>query len=133
MCLGLFLASDSELPLIEWNVDRPAFNVSGLLPSEESVRKHLKRSHVFALGSHTHCGCGFQRNEDNAPGDIAASRQALSEYVADASRRGPVDLYVCWNGEAQDELTAEVTLSADALVTDENWIEEGALTHITSS
>ena len=132
MCLGVFIASDSILPLVAWNVERPGFNVSDPLPSEQSVRKWLTRPHVYSLGSHTHCGCGFQQNEDNAPADVATSRQALSEYVAAAAEHGAVDMYVCWNGEAGDELTAEVTLSIDALVTDESWIEEGALTHIVS-
>jgi hypothetical protein len=130
MCLSVFIASDSELPLVEWNVERPGFNVSVLIPGEESVRKWLQRPYVYTLGAHTHCGCGFQRNEDNAPEDVAASRQALSEYVAAASRRGPVDLYVCWNAEVMDELTGEGTLQAAALVTDESWIQEGALTHV---
>jgi hypothetical protein len=130
MCLSVFLASDAELPLVEWNVEQPGFNVSPLAPTEEVVRKWLPRRHVYALGAHTHCGCGFQRNEDNAPEDVAASRQALSEFVTAAARHGPVDLYVCWNAEVQDELTAEGTSRAAELVTDENWLEEGALTHV---
>jgi hypothetical protein len=133
MCLGVFIASDSKLRLIDWTVDRPGFNVSGLRPSEESVRKWLKRPNVYALGSHTHCGCGFQQNEDNAPADVAASRQALSDYVAEALQHSPVDLYVCWNGEAGAELVREVTTSAKALVVEESWLEEGALTHVVST
>lgn len=130
MCLSVFLASDTELPLVEWNVERRGFNVSQLAPGEEAVRKWLSHRHVYALGAHTHCGCGFQRNEDNAPEDVAASRQALSDYVAAAVLRGPVDLYVCWNAEVMDELTGEGMLRPGALVTDDTWMQEGALTHI---
>ena len=133
MCLTVFLGSDGDLPFVEWNVERPGFNVSRLTAQEETVRTWLRQRHVYALGAHTHCGCGFQRNEDNAPEDVAASRQALSDYVAAAARHGPVDLYVCWNGEVQDELTAEGTSRASALVTDENWLQEGALTHIVQT
>jgi hypothetical protein len=130
MCLSVFLGSDTELPLVEWNVEQPGFNVSVLTPNEEVARKWLHQRYVYALGAHTHCGCGFQRNEDNAPEDVAASRQGLSDYVAAASLRGRVDLYVCWNAELMDELTGEVTVQASALVMDESWIQEGALTHI---
>ena len=130
MCLGIFISSETALPLVAWNVEHPGFNVSPLLPHEESVRKHLKRSHVYSLGSHTHCGCGFQRNEDNAADDVAASRQALSEYVRAAARNGDIDLYVCWNGDAPDALEGELTLAADALVMEEGWMNEGTLTHV---
>ncbi len=130
MCLSVFIASDSELPLVEWNVERPGFNVSVLTPGEEAVRKWLLQPYVYALGAHTHCGCGFQRSEDNAAEDVAASRQALSDYVMAAARRGPVDMYVCWNAEVMDELAGEGTLQPAALVMDESWIQEGALTHI---
>ena len=133
MCLSVFLGSDRDLPFVDWTVERPGFNVSPLTPGEEFVRKWLHQQHVYALGAHTHCGCGFQRNEDNAPEDVAASRQALSDYVAAAARGGPVDLYVCWNAEVQDELTAEGTSRASALVTDESWLQEGALTHIAQA
>ena len=133
MCLSVFLASDTELPLIDWNIEEPGFNVSLLLPAEEAVRKWLPHRYVYALGSHTHCGCGFQRNEDNAPDDVAASRQALSDYVAAASLHGPIDLYVCWNAEVQDELPVEGAVTAGALVMDEAWIQEGALTHIVQA
>ena len=132
MCLSVFLGSDAELPLVNWNTERPGFNVSLLPPAEEVARKWLPQRHVYSLGSHTHCGCGFQRNEDNAPDDVAVSRQALSDYVAAASLQGPVALYVCWNAEVQDELAGEGTIGAGALVTEEGWIQEGVLTHIVA-
>jgi len=131
MCLGVFLASDSELPLIDWKVEQPGFNVSELLPSEESVRKFLQRRHVYALGSHTHCGCGFQRNEDNDPADVMQSRRALNSYVTAALNRGPADLFVCWNGEAPDVLEGELTLVVEDLTLDEEWLVEGTLTHLS--
>ena len=131
MCLGVFLASDSELPLIAWNVEQPGFNVSGLLPLEESVRKYLQRPHVYAMGSHTHCGCGFQRNEDNDPSDVMASRMALASYVTGALEHGPADLFVCWNGETPDVLEGELTLAAADLLLEEEWLVEGTLTHLS--
>jgi hypothetical protein len=132
MCLGIYLSTDTELELVPWNVDARTFNTSPLTEHESPVRRHLTRRHIYYLGSHTHCGCGFMRNGDSEPHEVDASRTALGEFLQRVRQKGPCELFVHWDGDPVGELTAELHRAASALVSDEEWIVEGTLTHISS-
>ena len=131
MCLGVYLSTDTELDLVPWNADARTFNTSQLTDHESAVRRHLKRRYVYYLGAHTHCGCGFMRNGDSEPQEVDASRTALSEFLQRAREHGPCELFVRWADDPVGELTAEQHRKAYELVSDEEWIAEGTLTHIT--
>jgi hypothetical protein len=131
MCLGVYLSTDTELDLVPWNPDARTFNTSQLTDHESAVRRHLKRRYVYYLGAHTHCGCGFMRNGDSEPQEVDASRTALGEFLHRAREHGPCELFVHWADDPVGELTAEQHRKAYELVSDEEWIVEGTLTHIT--
>jgi len=59
----VYIASDHELPLIEWNEDAPAFHVRELHEKEKAVRAQFTLPHIYYVGAHEGCGCGFQVGE----------------------------------------------------------------------
>ena len=59
MCLMVYIASDKPLPLIDWNENKRAFNVTDLSKYEKNVETQFKYTNVYNAGSHLGCGCGF--------------------------------------------------------------------------
>jgi len=122
MCLMVYIASDVPLPLIPWD-ERHRFNVSELEARYDSVRKQFTKPHVFMVGSHTGCGCGFEstvpvfasaeelqraiqagsfdpRQEPSADPASKQSRAELAEYLRKAlTLQTSIELYACWEGE----------------------------------
>jgi hypothetical protein len=128
MCLAVFLATEHELPIVAWSPDRPGFNAGPLERFEQSVRGKVSLPVVHSLGAHTGCGCGFLNDGAESPDDVRRSREALAAYAAAALRSGPVELYVCWNGNVEDGYYQQLTLAVDELTTRDDWLEEG--THV---
>ncbi len=117
MCMMLYMASDHQLPEIEWDDKNPAFFVTpDLHPAVEVVRKQFSKYYVYYAGSHEHCGCGFGYCNDDYYRDVyrgnpdiidrairenAAARETvrrLREYLEKAAQSGPVELYSVWAG-----------------------------------
>jgi len=126
MCLAVFVASDSPLPVVPWSTERPGFAVAPLAPRQEPVRQRLARPYVAALWAHTGCGCGFSPQLE---WDAAARRRsavALAAYLADAARRGPVELAICWDDGAEYARAPErrLRLSAAELAARDDWLAE---------
>ncbi len=103
MCMALFVAADEPLPVIEWRESAPAFNVQVISETEESVRRHFSKPHVYYLGAHTGCSCGFAYGRAAPSSKDAAGRAsvaALQQYLRDAVQRlGEVELFSSWEGE----------------------------------
>lgn len=107
MCLAVYIASATALPLVAWDEARPAFYVDGVAP-DDPVRARFLMPNVYYLGSHEGCGCGFkygvmpaglEDQEDEATGRAAVD--ALRAYVAQAAVGRPVEMFACWEGEQQ--------------------------------
>jgi hypothetical protein len=91
MCWVLYLAADRPLTERLFDPESPAFNVASVSGNETSVRKQFSKAFVYALGAHTGCGCGFDREQANAdhPEELAAaevSLEALRRYLGTHSR-----------------------------------------------
>jgi hypothetical protein len=124
----VYLASAQPLPVIGWSKEHPAFNAGPLEPFEESVRPWLSLPYLASLGAHTSCGCGFLNDGAEDVADVRASREGLAAYANAALRAGPVELYVCWNGDAEESLVQQLEFSVQDLIDREDWLEEG--THV---
>ena len=129
MCLGVYLASDTELTTIPFHEWAPAFNVTELEPHEESVRQVFRRPFIYSLGAHTSCGCGFQPEDESAPEDFASTRSALTAYLARARAKGPIDVYVCWNGDAEIP-TQLLELTPRQMEDQHHWLIEGSFIEV---
>lgn len=128
MCLAVYLGSMSPLPSVPWSEAAPGFYARPLASHEESVRDVLPLPHLAFLGAHTGCGCGFITDGADEPADVRRSREALARYAADALRDGPVELYVCWGGDADLPRERTLTLQPAELPQRDDWLAEG--THV---
>jgi hypothetical protein len=131
MCMTVYLASDVPLPTIPWEQSTPAFNVADLRAPDESVRKQFSKPHVYYVGSHEGCGCGFQHGQYpgfEEPDNIAAavrSRRELTDYIRRAlATQDSVELFSCWDGDQSAAPEFRDRLSIDQLATDRTYFRE---------
>jgi hypothetical protein len=124
MCLGVYLAAAVPLEPITWSPERPAFNVAGLTEHEDPVRRQFSQPHIYYLGSHSRCGCGFQASGDSDPAAGERSRAALAAYVGAARRMGPAELFVCWDGAYAVAPERRLRLTAAELEAAADWTQE---------
>lgn len=110
----VYVASDYPLPLIPWDPSRPGFHVTKLPDRAAPVRRQFSKPHIYYVGSHEGCGCGFQYGEYEGFEDEADlpvkrdSRRRLAELLAVALQHQPqVELFACWDGD--EGLLAEHT------------------------
>jgi hypothetical protein len=129
MCLGVFVASGQPLDLVPWDDQLPAFNVVPLSEHEEAVRGQFSLSHVVYAGAHTGCSCGFLSDKDDPPA-VSRSRAALVEYIRRAVQVGPVEVFVCWEGDYGKAAHVRGERSPEALASDEEWLQELVFTRI---
>ena len=105
MCWVLYIAADRPLPLHPFDPESPGFNVAVPAGREDAVRGQFSKPFVYALGAHTWCGCGFDREQANPdhPAELEAteaSLRALRAYLAEAiEAAGPLELFACWDGD----------------------------------
>jgi hypothetical protein len=113
----VYVGSDVALPLIEWRDHHPTMHVRPLESSEEAVRQHFKKAHVYYVGSHYGCGCGFllgacEDGEDSAEAAAAVdhSLSDLAEYLNTYSKDGPLEMYVVKGGQEETAPTEHVAV-----------------------
>ena len=108
MCMVYYVGTSTDIPLIPFDTQRPAFNVSVADPTEEqAVRAHLATPYVHYLGSSTSCGCNFRcdafgdpydKRED--PIDVQADHDALAIYLESLPHEAePIPIFSCWSGD----------------------------------
>lgn len=132
MCLVVFIASRSPLPLVPWNPQLPAFNVTVLSPHEERVRAHFALPYVASAGSHTGCGCGFNygRQYPDFEEDSQDRAQALesSALLARFMNEHQVEqIYSCWSGDEAEPKVSDKKFLPETLVATEFFFQEKEL------
>jgi hypothetical protein len=131
MCRVLYVASDSELPIIPWDVSNPKFHVSASDPDIESVRNHFSKNCVYYLGSHEGCGCGFHYNDfyeklDKA--DRIDSFSRLKQYLSDAVKtNGSLEVFACWSGEEPLPCNEKSIISLSEFTNDTLGVVDGSV------
>lgn len=130
MCWVLYIAADEPLPLRAFDSEAPAFNVADLTEHELGVRVQFSKPHVYALGSHTRCGCGFDRGQAHPDRleELAATRAslgALRDYLNEAMRvAGPVELYACWFGDQAAAPDHHLRLGPESFGPEMTWFPD---------
>lgn len=130
MCLGIFVASDQPLVLIPWNTQAPGFNTVPLSEQEEPVRQQFSLSEIVYAGAHTGCSCGFHTDPDD-PSAVIRSRAALVQYIGEAAEAGPVEVFVCWEGDYEKTANARWERSVASLAGEDDWLQELTFTRIS--
>ena len=131
MCVMLYIASEDQLPLVPFDKDNPAFNVSELPERAIAVRQRFSKSYVYELGSHTGCGCGFQYgyslvsgqyfpDTESPPAEAQAgleSRRRLALYLRNAlAAQESIQLFACWAGDEGREADRQAFLAPEDLI-----------------
>ncbi len=110
MCMVVYIASEAPLTRISWDDEAPAFHVADIPASHESALERLTLPHKAYIGSHEHCGCGFQLREhefawelteDELEGEAETKRSlaALADYLdAHLAAGHPIQVFAAWNG-----------------------------------
>ena len=102
MCMTLFAAADAPLPERPEAMPPNPLSVRRINADEEPVRAQFTKPHVYFVGSHTGCSCGFQYGPNvDQDREGRESVAQLGAYLVEIVRTiGPVELYACWNGDA---------------------------------
>ena len=120
MCMVLYAAADAPLPeLPERNPPAP-LSARPIRDAEEAVRPHFTKPHVYFLGSHTGCSCGFQYGEGvEEDSEGRESVRQLGEYLAAAVEcAGAIEVYACWDGEEAEPLEEREIITSAAFLGD---------------
>jgi hypothetical protein len=135
MCTQIYLGADRPLPVTQagpscWEAAAggPAFYLvatgedPGRSAAERRARRQLRHPHVYYVGSHLGCGCGFgyippDGDEDD---DTIAWHQACREathylagYLAETTHDGPVELLVTWRDREDQVPTSRRSINPD--------------------
>jgi hypothetical protein len=130
MCWVLYLASDMPLPVIPWDPGKPGFNVEEIPRAESPVSRQFSRRYLYILGSHSLCGCGFDRDQANPdhPNELVEAEEslvALQAYLRNAvSIAGQLDLYSCWDGDQTAEPDHRWVLTPDDITPTMGWFPD---------
>ena len=133
MCIAVYVAAHSPLPLIAFDERTPAFNVSALADQEQIVSRHLNFPWVRHAGSHTGCGCGFNEGREYPPVDadpIAERSDSLesSGQLVQYVRNHRVEaIYSCWSGDEEEPQEFGRRISPADLLAEDFYFREKEL------
>lgn len=133
MCIVVYVASRLALPLIPWQQDAPAFNVTSLTECEQAVCRHLAFPHTRQAGSHTSCGCGFNEGReypevyDDAAAERADSLESSTRLERYVREHRVVQIYSCWSGDEGEPQNFERRITPSDLIAPEFFFREREL------
>jgi hypothetical protein len=128
--MALYIASDHQLPLIDWDENKPDFYVKELGGQyDEKVKSQFTKPHIYYVGAHTGCGCGFEYGRyPNNENDEEKSRQSvnqLSDYLGVVTAKfGEIELFACWEGDQAKEPEHRGEITAKEIGGKSFWFEE---------
>lgn len=108
MCMVLYVAADEPLTEIPATDPPGAFSARPVQGPEEPVRAQFSKPHVYFLGAHEGCSCGFSygRGDDDADVPGRESVRRLRAYLdAAVDRLAVVEVYSCWVDEEAQPAT----------------------------
>ena len=128
MCLAVFLAASTWLPLIPFIEGTSEFHVAELSEQEEVVRSQFAAANVVYLGAFTGCGCGFEPESEDLSGPYGEraerSLNELIEYINQNAGGEPAELFISWEGESHLPALHHLELKVSELAQRTDWLEE---------
>jgi hypothetical protein len=110
MCYAIYIASDKPLKTIPWDENDRKLNVNKLDPKDNIIKRIFSKPHIYYIGSHLNCGCGFfyesslARNcdEKEVAKQVKKSQEELKKYIIRSlGKSKEIELYVTWEGEKE--------------------------------
>jgi len=145
MCLLIFVASDTPLPIVEDDPDLPLFSTRLVDEETQPITRWFSKPHIMEL-TYGGCGCGFYYSESDldplsqgdVPDDVKANAKRVYEesvamvnrlaaYIADASKSSFAEVYCCWDGDWEVEPESRQAVGLDYFGGPSFHFEEGQL------
>ncbi len=135
MCLVVYLASSMELSQLAWDEHHPSIHLTDLSEGEDVIRKKFSLEHVYSLGSHQGCGCGFIK-EGASDGiekvQIQKDYDALGYLISAGVLKGfKYQIYTCWDGDQWKKHEDSKGLKLSEIIFPEFEFREKVLFEIT--
>ena len=134
MCYALYIASDVPLATSDTDDERPEFYVCEAREAPEGVTKHFSKAHIYYVGAHTNCSCGFffcpeWTYDESRKGELQeekASAQRLVSYLSSAlEQTHELELFVSWEGDQHEISVRTKHMSPQDLLGEEFALDEG--------
>ena len=117
----LYAAADAALEIVPERDPPGTFSARPITAAEAAVRQHFSKQHIYFIGAHTGCSCGFAfgnggDEDDEGRASVRELRKYLERSLASV---GPLELYACWDGEESEPTESRTVVqvsdfSADA-------------------
>lgn len=143
MCFTLYLGSDKERPVSNWDEKYPRFYVENINSAftgenrDESIRlikQHFSKQIIYYVGSHEGCGCGFRREnyvclDKKTLLKTAENQRNLYEYISRClTDEITIELYGCWAGDEAEPADLTRKLKVEELIRNDFFFDEGEFT-----
>jgi len=104
MCLEVYVGAKSKLPTFEFSKESPGFYIWELSDEKSiaAVKKILGYEHLYEVGSHMGCACGFSYGEwsRSAPKEDHESRVKdvvdFCDYLRENAENNELKLFCTW-------------------------------------
>ena len=126
MCLALYLGTNCDLALREG----PSLSVRPVSEDATEVLSVFKTRHVYYLGAHTGCSCGFPsviaegpieyydgmfEDDDDRSSDLTSVHELLVLLDEILGKDGKCTLYPVWSGNESEDPKGDIALHRDQL------------------
>ena len=122
----LYIGSDNELPVIEWQQTDQSLCVSGIPDVYAGVKKHFTKKYQYAIypKADMGCVCGLHFDEADDIDDITQhdelSRKILGDifgYIGKFVSDDSCELVSCWTGDEEEDCDYKEIINIDKF----NW------------
>jgi hypothetical protein len=132
MCYEIYIAAGNFLETIPWDEKSRKLNVSKIGPKDDTIKKIFSKPHIYYIGSHLKCGCGFFYESSLAPNcdeqevasQVRRSQEELREYIKQSlDKSKEIELYVSWESENEKGPVKTIHLTNKDIATQFNLEE----------
>jgi hypothetical protein len=121
----LYVAADSPLPEVLATTPLGLFSARPIKGAEEAVRARFTKPHVYFLGAHEGCSCGFSYGlgDDGDERGRESVRRLRAYLDAAVAQGGAVEIYACWVDEEAEPAMSSQTIGTDQFTGDAEAFE----------
>ena len=120
MCYEIYIASDKPLKTIDWDENNRKLNVNKIDSKDKIIKKIFSKPHIYYIGSHLKCGCGFFYESSLTPDcderevakQVIQSQKELKKYIRQSlGKCKEIELYVSWEGDKEKDPLKTIRLT----------------------
>lgn len=130
MCYVVYLGTNKKVIASQWDESKPSFFVEKIPSNElESLKNQFSMKHIYYVGSHTHCGCGFSYDEEfnkeiedinDSKNDVLKFNELLKEILNTSNE---CEVFLCWSGDEDEKPECSEIVGPDFFLKGD-WVED---------